>query len=137
MSGFTRDLLVGLKADLVAAGIATPIYFGDLPTTPDRAMALTAYSAVDQPKVALSTLRVQVMVRGIPNDSLDGDDLADSIFNALHGLENRSYASGTVHLVQCLRISAVPLGIDTSKRSTRADNYECDVDLPLTAGRPF
>jgi hypothetical protein len=131
----TRDLLTGLKADLVAASITTPIFFGDLPTTPDRAIALTAYAAVDQPTVALSTIRVQVMVRGVVNNSLDADDQADDIFAVLQGLEDRTY--GTAHLVQCNRISAVPLGIDGSKRSSRADNYEIDVDLPLTAGRPF
>lgn len=132
---FTRDLLVGLKAELVAAGITTPIVYGDLPTTPDRVIGLGAYAATDEPTVAASTLRVQLMVRGVPNNSLDADDLADDIFQAIQTLEDRTY--GTVHLVQCLRVSAVPLGIDTSKRSARADNYEVDVDLPVTAGRPF
>ena len=133
--GFTRDLLVGLKADLVSAGITDVIVFGDLPSTPDRCVALAAYSAVDEPKVAKSTIRVQVMCRGIENDSLDADDLADSIFDILQGLEDRTYS--TAHLVQCNRVSAVPMGIDGAKRTARSDNYEIDVDLPLTAGRPF
>lgn len=132
----TRDLLVGLKGVIVASGVSSGIvFYGELPATPDRAVALAAYAAVDQPTVALSTIRVQVMVRGVANNSLDCDDLADDIFLALQGLEDRTF--GAAHLVQCNRISAVPLGIDTSKRSTRADNYEIDVDLPLTAGRPF
>jgi hypothetical protein len=132
---FTRDVLAGLKADLVAAGVTDQIVFGDLPSKPDRCVALSAYAAVDEPKVALSKIRVQVMVRGVANDSLDPDDLADVIFEALQGLEDRTY--GAAHLVQCFRVSAVPLGIDSSKRSTRSDNYELDVDLPLTSGRPF
>lgn len=130
-----RDLLAGLKALIVAAVPGATVVYGELPSTPDRAVALNVYASVDEPKVALSTFRVQVMVRGVANNSLDAGDFADDIFDALHGVENRTF--GTVHLVQCLRISRVPLGVDTSKRTTRADNYECDVDLPLTAGRPF
>lgn len=132
---FTKDLLLGLKAELVAAGITDPIFFGDLPSTPNRVVALGAYAAVDEPTVAASTLRVQVMARGVENNSLDADDLADDIFTALQGLEDRTY--GTAHVAQCLRVSAVPLGIDSLKRWTRADNYELNVDLPLTAGRSF
>lgn len=132
---FTRDLLAGLKSELVAAGVTVPIVFGDLPTTPDRAVGLGAYAATDDPTTAHSTLRVQIVVRGVPNSSLDADDLADDIFQALQALEDRTY--GTAHLVQCLRVSAVPLGIDGSKRSARSDNYEVDVDLPVTAGRPY
>ena len=131
-----RTLLVGLKPLIVAAGIPTgSVVYGDLPTAPDRAVALNCYAALDEAKVALTRLRVQVMVRGIVNDSLDAGDLADTIFDALHGLENLWF--GGVHLVQCFRVSRIPLGIDSAKRTTRADNYECDVDLPVTAGRPF
>lgn len=132
----TRDLLVGLKAEIAPAVIAaSSVVFGDLPSAPDRAVALSAYAATDEPTVAKSTIRVQLMCRGIANNSLDCDDLADDIFALLQGLTDRTY--GVAHLVQCNRISAVPLGIDSLKRSTRADNYEIDVDLPLTAGRPF
>ena len=133
---FTRDLLVGLKSEIPSGTLAAAsIVFGDLPSTPDRAAALAAYAAVDEPKVAKSTIRVQFMFRGDVNNSLSCDDLADDVFAYLQGLEDRTY--GSVHLIQCFRVSAVPLGVDANKRSTRADNYECDVDLPLTAGRPF
>jgi hypothetical protein len=137
VSTHERTLLVGVKA-LIAPSLvpAASVFYGDLPaTTPDRAVALNCYAATDEAKVALSRLRLQVMVRGVVNDSLDAGDLADTIFDALHGLENLWF--GGVHLVQCFRISRVPLGIDSAKRTTRADNYECDVDLPVTAGRPF
>ena len=137
MSTHERTLLAGLKP-LIAPDLLplASVFYGDLPAlTPHRAVAFNCYAATDEAKVALTRLRVQVMVRGIENDSLDAGDLADSIFDRLHGLENLWF--GGVHLVQCFRISRVPLGIDTAKRTTRADNYECDVDLPVTAGRPF
>lgn len=145
MTYFTRDLLLGLAAELVTAGIGTTtlpvsnpstgIYMKALPTAPDRAVALTVYSSVDQPKVALSTVRVQFFLRGKADDSADVDDLGDAIFLALQGLEDRTY--GTAHLVQCNRISSVQLGIDDNKRANRSDNYEIDLDVPVTAGRPF
>lgn len=131
----TRDLLEGLKAELSAGGITTPLFFKLLPTTPDRAIAVTPYGSSDETTVALSTYRVQFWFRGDANASLSVDDDADAAFAILHGLTDRTY--GSVHLVQCLRISSVPLGIDGSKRSERTDNYEVDLDLPLTAARPF
>jgi hypothetical protein len=131
----TEDLLRGLKAVLVAGGVTDTIVFGELPSTPDRCIALSAYAAQDEATVALSHRRVQAMVRGAQNSYLDAEGLADDVFDILHGLVDRTF--GVVHLVQCFRISAVPLGIDGSKRSTRADNYEIDVDLPLTAARDF
>lgn len=130
-----RALLTGLKPLILAAAPGLTVVYGDLPSSPDRAVALNAYAATDEAKVALSRIRVQVMARGVVNNSLDAGDLADDIFDALHGLENLWF--GDVHLVQCFRISRVPLGIDTAKRTSRADNYECDVDLPVTVGRPF
>lgn len=140
----SRDLLVGLAGELVTGSVAlmgpqtdpaTGIYFKALPTSPDRAVALTIYSSVDQPKVALSTFRVQFWFRGKVNDSVDVDDLGDAAFTVLQGLEDRVY--GSVHLVQCLRVSSVPLGVDVNKRAERSDNYQCDVDMPLTALRPW
>lgn len=139
---FTRDLLVGLAGELTAAGIATystgaggGIYFNALPTSPDRAVSITAYSSVDEPKVTRSTVRVQFWFRGARDDSGDCDDMADATFLLLQGAEDRTY--GTAHLVQCNRASSVPLGTDDSKRSSRTDNYEIDLDLPVTPGRPW
>lgn len=131
----TRDLLAGLRDELIAAGVTTPIFYKELPTTPDRVIALTAYSSADEATVALSHIRVQVWFRGAVNTSLDPDDLADDVFDVLHGLMNRTY--GGVHLVQCFRVSSVPLGVDGNKRSQRSDNYEIDVDFPTSAARPF
>lgn len=144
--GVTRDLLVGLAGELVTAGVGTygtivanpntGIYLKALPTSPDRAVSLTAYATVDEAETALSRFRVQAWCRGKTDNSVDVDDLADQIFAALHGLEDRTY--GTVHLVQCLRISSVSLGVDSStKRFERSDNYEIDLDTPSTPGRPW
>lgn len=142
----TRDLLVGLAGELATAGVGsytgspvvnpnTGIFFKALPTLPDRCIALTVYSSSDEAKVSLSHVRVQLWFRGKVNDSVDVDDLADAAFNVLQGLEDRYY--GSVHLVQALRVSSVPMGVDDSKRAERSDNYQIDLDVPTTSGRPW
>lgn len=132
---FTTDLLTGLAAHLTSAGIADPKFYKALPTSPDRAIALTAYSASDEPKVAASTIRVQIWFRGIVNNSLDVDELGDSVFNILQGAEDLTF--GTAHVVQILRKSSIQLGADANKRNERSDNYELDLDVPVTPGRPW
>ena len=137
----TRDLLSGLATDLNTQGLATftggaggNVFFKALPTSPDRAVSLTAYSSQDEVTEALSTIRVQFMFRGNPDDATDVDDLADAVFLWLQGLQGRDY--GTVHVTHATRVSAIQLGIDDSKRSERSDNYSLTCNLPQTSGRP-
>ena len=132
---FTTDLLTGLSTYLAANGVADPVFFKALPTTPDRCIAVTAYASTDEAKVALSHVRVQFWFRGIYNNSLDVDELGDSVFNLLQGAENLTF--GTAHVVQALRVSSIQLGADASKRSERTDNYELNLDVPVTPGRPW
>lgn len=144
---WTSDLLRGLAQYLADAGIGvvysstvpyqpwdTGVFFKALPTGPDRAVAVTAYSAIDEPKISLTSVRVQFWFRGKVNDSLDVDDLGDAVFSAVQGLEHRQF--GTAHVVQALRVSSIQLGADGSKRSERSDNYQLDVNPPTTPGRP-
>jgi len=137
----TSDLLSGLAADLQAQGLATytggsggNVFFKQLPATPDRAVAVTAYAAQDDPAQNLSTIRVQFYFRGATDDAMDVDDLADSVFMWLQGLQHRDY--GTVHVAEALRISAIQLGADARKRNERSDNYAFTCNLPSTSGRP-
>ena len=132
---FTTDLLTGLTAYVSAAGITDPGFMKALPTSPDRCYAVTAYSASDEAKVALSKIRVQFWFRGIVNNSLDVDELGDSVFNLLQGAEDLTF--GTAHVVQMLRVSSIQLGADANKRNERSDNYELDLDVPVTPGRPW
>jgi hypothetical protein len=132
---FTKDLLLGLSAYVTAHGVTDPGYMKALPTLPDRCFALTAYATSDEAKVALSKIRVQFWFRGVVNNSLDVDDLGDDVFNLLHGLEHVQF--GTAHVNQMLRVSSIQLGADAAKRNERSDNYELDVDVPVTPGRPW
>ena len=148
MTGFTSDLLTGLAGLLAGAGIGvtyrpstpylateTGVVFGLYPTSPDRCVAMTAYVATDEPKVALSKIRVELALRGVPNDSLDVHDLGDAIFTVLQGAEDLTF--GTAHVVQALRVISASGGVDANKRSMRSDSYSLDVDVPITPGRPW
>lgn len=142
----TRDLLEGIATYLDGQGVGvynptavndpddTVITMKNLPSKSPRAIMLTAYGPSDHPTINLSQIRVQVWFRGVPNDSLDVDDLGDSVFDVLHGLEHRDF--GSAHVVQALRISSLPMGEDANNRHERADNYVLDVNRPATLNQP-
>lgn len=147
MSDVETDLVKGLAAYLAAHSVGTyratgaytaaetAIVFGQLPTTPDRCIAITVYGAPDDEAVTpLSTLRVQFWCRGNANDNLDAGELAGAVFALLHGATYLTF--GQANVSQILRVSRVTLGQDQNKRQERADSYEFTVDFPATAGRP-
>lgn len=144
MSSWESDLLLGIAALLDGQSVATyrdgtayaagetAIVFGELPSTPDRAIALALYNGpADEVTQNLSHPRLQLMFRGSPGLPLDAGDLADAAFGVLHGITHRDY--GLAHLVQSLRVTAVPLGVDGNRRTMRADNYQLDVNTPHSA----
>lgn len=142
----TGDLLDGIARAIDAAGIAqyrpdapfqagdVPITFKSMPANPDRAVTLSTYGNSDHPTIPLGQRRLQVRVRGIAGDSLDADAIADAVFETLHGLTHQQY--GSVHVIQILRASTVPLGLDDLQRDERSDNYALDVNPPATSARP-
>jgi hypothetical protein len=150
VSGFERDLLTGLAGVLNTAGAgtylapgtaytpgATAITFGDMPDGPefpDRCITLATYPLSDAPKEALSMIGVQVRGRGLPGDFLDATDLNVAIFNALHGLQERTF--GTCYLIQLLRKTSIPMGMDGSKRWETSSNFYADINPPTTSLRP-
>lgn len=145
---FTGDLFVGLGQILNDAGIAdfpwdgssTPttgaaVIYKDMPDNPDRVVSLTPWGAGgDQPLLTLGRQPFQARFRGTV-DPRDVDELGDAVFNVLHGLTDREF--GSVHVIQILRESSLPLGQDEQERRwMRSDNYLIDVDLPGSLYRP-
>jgi hypothetical protein len=140
------DLSIGLAQYLAANGIGaytpgavyassdTGIFIKGLGESPDRAVAITCYATSDEAKINDTKFRVQFWTRGLPNDSLDVDDIGDAIFNLIQGMEHVQF--GSVHVVQALRVSSSTLGTDTNSRTQRSDNYEFDTNVPSTPGRP-
>lgn len=142
------DLLEGFGAYLTEQGVALysdagasyattelpVVTFGPLPTTPDRVIALTVYSSVDDPLQPLSTFRVQFYVRGVPGDSLDAALIAETVFGAIQSMHGVTF--GGVNVSDCRRFSFIPQGIDENNRAERADNYTVVTAMPGTTWRP-
>lgn len=142
------DILTGLADVLATAGIAvhradgsayvdgeTAVFFGSPLDSSPRCVTLTAYGAdADAPKQALSRRNVQVRSRGLPGQYLDAVDLDQAVFDALQGLQG--VPLGSVWLIQCLRRSQVPMGVDAAYRWEVASNFVLDVNPPRTALRP-
>lgn len=145
---FTTDLLTGLAQQFHDAGIGTyrpdtpylsnetAIVFKDMPQAPDRCIVLNTYAPVanDNPAVPVSTIAIQVRIRGNPAQPLDPDAIRDAVYNLLHGQEHHTY--GSCHANHILHYSTIPNGKDDTKRWEIAINFYADVDLPPTTNRP-
>ena len=131
------DLLQGLAARIAAAGVGTypgpyssaspAVVFGDLPTSPDKAIGLTVYSARDAQTQNLTYFRVQAFVRGAKNNTLSAGDLAAALLDV---------QMGAVWVVSSSRVVVSPQGVDGDGRSLRADSYEFVCNTPTTPARP-
>lgn len=131
MSGYTSSLLDGIAALLAAESIGvfnpdavivdpdTGIYRGVMPATPERALGLTAYP-VEDTHLTDATTGVQIRMRaGRSPDAID--DLADAVFNVLHGRE--SYDAGGVFVELSWRQSQAWIGQDTHGRMELTSNF--------------
>jgi hypothetical protein len=139
--GYQTDLLAGLAQRLAAAGVGTwsptgsytaeqtGIVIGTVPGSPDRIITLTGYGVDDSPSLSDSVMGVQVITRTGGSDPRPTDDLADQVFDQLHGLTGVHLPSG-IRLVQCLRQSHTPLGQDGNRRWSRSDNYYLSAHRP-------
>lgn len=142
--GHTDDLLDGLATFTAAAGLAiyqddyaqtdTGIGIGELPRSCDMALAIADYLTTDAyPDQAMTTVGVQVMFRGRPQDRKSMTDLRDAVYQLWQNLTGQHF--GAFGLTQALRVSSVPLGQDDHDRWLMADNYYIDGTVPVTATR--
>ncbi|MFI6813275.1 minor capsid protein [Nonomuraea sp. NPDC050328] len=140
---FTRDLLSGLAVLLADVGVGdwnpsgiysdgqTAITIGGLPASPDMAIALAVYGtgrAGDDLTQSDTNTQIQVRIRG-KADPRVVDDLADLVFDALHGLSNHTLDTG-VHVLLAQRRIVAPIDRDANGRWGRADSYDLLVDRP-------
>lgn len=143
----TSDLLYGVAQFLADAGVATyradgskyqtgetGVVFALMPQTPDRVVCLTDYTLSDDAANPWSQARIQVRTRGLPDDPMDVRALRDDVYDTLQSAADLTFGSVTV--AQILRVSSIPLGVDTNNRFELADNYNFDLQLPATANRP-
>jgi len=140
-TGFQTNLLTGLAVYLDAAGVGTwnttgvyttaqtGIVLSTIPQGPDRIITLSSYGVTDDPSLSDSVIAVQVRTRWGGADPRLVHDLDDAIFTVLHGKTDWTLSTG-VYVVECLSISATPLGQDANLRWSYSHNYY------LTTWRP-
>lgn len=143
---WTKQLLTTIAEHLHAEGVGRwiepgtgtyaagdiAITLGRLPTTPDRAIALAAYGVdqfADDPVNTDSTQGVQARIRGTTDPTV-ADDIADAVFHALQGWQNRPAG-----ILLCTRRINAPMGVDGNQRWERADSYHLLMHRP-TQYRP-
>ncbi|MFI6485155.1 minor capsid protein [Nonomuraea sp. NPDC050663] len=140
---FSLDLLTGLHEVLADAGVGhwnpSGIYtanqvgltIGGLPPSPDRAISAAVYGtgrAGDDIAEPDSSMQVQFRIRGT-GDPRTVDDLADGLFDTLHGASDVVLPTGVLLLLASRKIVA-PLDKDSNGRHLRADSYELLVHRP-------
>lgn len=108
----------------------TGVVMKAVPAAPDRLVTITVVPLSDDIAAPQGQVMVQLRYRGLPNNPLDVDNLADAVKPLFHGLTNTVMGAHTV--VQCDRRQSVPLGQDELKRWSRADQFYLDVEYPPT-----
>lgn len=141
MSGYQTNLLTGFAVLLNVASVGTwnasgaytsgqtGIALRVIPQSPDSIIALTTYSVTDDPSLSDTVTGLQVLTRKGGQDPRTVDDLADDIFDQLHGLHDVLLSTG-IHVVQCLHRSGTPLPEDDLHRWSRSDNYYVTTHRP-------
>lgn len=99
---------------------AIGVFYGTVGDTPDRAVGIRVYNAIDAPD--LLSRRVQFHIRGGRRQPFGADRIANILFAVLHG---RVRGDG---LATVQRTSAAPLGADINGREERADSYFITLD---------
>lgn len=138
--GYTTDLLEGLAEHLAGAGIGVwdtdaaytaaqvGIVLDVVPQDPPGVIVLSGYSVTDDPSLSDTVTGVQIRTRAGSVDPRPTDDIADQIFDQLHGAQDLDLNGIRVQLAR--RTSWTPLGPDQNRRHERSDNYY------LTTHRP-
>ncbi|CAM5608716.1 hypothetical protein GCM10010329_17350 [Streptomyces spiroverticillatus] len=129
---YTVDLLDGLARLLHSAGVGiyrpdgtyaageTAITIAALPPFPDRVICLAAYPVTDSPVLTDTTTGIQVRTRA-SSDPRDVDALDDEVLDVLHA--SGPHVFGAVPVPLIFRVSAAPIGADTSGRWERTANF--------------
>jgi hypothetical protein len=127
--GFTTTLLTaaGEYLDAENVGAWNPPYLAtdtvisiDTFGTADKAIALATYAVTDDATTD-SVIGLQLWIRGAPKTRTSAKDIADRVFDALHGLERVDW--GGIPIVRIWRQSQTSHGIDANFREEISANY--------------
>ncbi|OAR21908.1 hypothetical protein A8W25_28130 [Streptomyces sp. ERV7] len=129
---YTVDLLDGLARLLAEQGLGTyrpdglyapdetAITIAATPPAPDRLICLAAYPVAESSLLTDTTTGIQVRTRASA-DPREVDALDDQLFALLHGAGPFRFGAVPVQLLY--RVSAAPIGADSSGRWERTANY--------------
>jgi hypothetical protein len=146
----TEDLFDGFAKLLQTAGVGryipdsdttsvfastdTAIKRSKLPASPDRAISLRPVPVTADHISPFSTVMVQAVTRGLPNDSIDAGNLAAAVKDTLLGLTDVWF--GPTHVIQVRFGGSIDLDADESERDLWSTKFLVDVDEAPTILRP-
>lgn len=140
--GFNRQLLTGLAKQLDSWGVGRYLEQGTFPAdavavvllshpeSPPQSVALTTYSKQSAVELDDEVTGLQIRCRGKAGARSGGMDLADLVFDRLHGATGLDL--GGVWLVQAIHTSGASLGPDTNSRWEWSSNYDLYLNRPST-----
>lgn len=100
------------------------------PATPKQIIALSPYPISDSVNLSQSVIGLQVIARSPGRDPRGMDDIADAVFDLLHGMQQARLTTGVL-VTHSRRVSSLSLGQEPANGLwTRSDNYYLDVHYP-------
>lgn len=112
-----------------ATGTGGSVFLGELPDTPDLAVAIATYPGGEaDARLGYDDLRVQFKIRGPHGDYRTGRALARRIYDDLHGMPSR-YLPGGTWMVDLIGQQSGPidLGKDAKHRPEWAVNFRTEL----------
>lgn len=110
-------------------GVTGDMFIGLLPETPDGALAIfpTGGFQADS-KLGYSMPTLQIVVRGTM-DPRPAQQRAQAVYDALHGVRNRSFTDGGTWVVSCLGMQSAPthIGRDDNGRHEYSLNFRLEL----------
>jgi len=107
------------------------VFIGRLPESPDTAIAIARYSGVEAPIGHYDEPQIQFRVRGPATDARVAQNLAQAVYDAMHGLGTRYLAGGTwLQLAVGTQSGPIDIGQDEHGRPELTINVRLDVSRP-------
>lgn len=137
--GFRKDLITAIGELLNTEHVGkwpgpftasdTAVVVGQLPSTPDKSIALTLYDVSNGPGTDM-ILGLQCRVRGPVNNRVEDLNILDRLFDTLDGVE--AVVWGGVNVIRVWQQSGTPLGPDGNNRQEHTANYYLQITRPGT-----
>ena len=106
------------------------IFIEHLPAAPDKVVAIFRTGGYQSDgKLPYDDPTIQIVVRGKPEDVVQPSDLAQAIFDELHGFRARRFALGGYYIVNCIGVQSGPvhIGADENRRHEYSLNFQLHI----------